>query len=85
MDTSDHINLSDLKVNADKPDLWLKNPPKYKITQIHINDKQTADFQTIINKRQVSTLWNPGDFQICYKWIFSWKITKHRQNRTMHK
>ena len=57
-DETIHADFSDLQLSWDNSDFWLDKDAPNKITQLHINDKRTATYQTIVNKRKISTLWD---------------------------
>ena len=52
-DASIHTNVSDLELSLNDSDLWLDNTHA-EIIQIHINNRQMADFRTKINCRKIS-------------------------------
>ena len=58
-DTTD-TNSSDVDLSSQDSDFQLcKNIPQ-EMTQIHLDDKMTADFQVSIHNRKISTLWDTG-------------------------
>ena len=59
-DASIYITMHDLETATDDSYFWLDIPVGNEITQMHIDDKWTADFQAIIDNRKISTPWNTG-------------------------
>ena len=59
-DMTIHSIFNDLELSSGDSDFWLDKDAPNNITKIHINDNRTVNFQTVLNKRKLSTLWETG-------------------------
>ena len=54
-----------MDLSSEESDFWLCRSPPQEITQIHIDDKMTADFQVTIHNRKIY-IFGHRSFKISY-------------------
>ena len=73
-------NFNDLELSSDDSDFSLDKDAPNEITQIHRNNKRTANFQTIVHKKKNLNTLGHWSIQISHQQKMCRQTTSHRQN-----